>query len=197
MRRWLCRRNPALLASVLASALALCAATTPADATVARAMPRDEMVQRSDLVVRAMVLDQHSQWNDDHSQIVTLTHLRVSSYLKGAGPTDLTLRQFGGTVGQLVSRVEGDAHLAPGQDVVVFLRAGSDPGLVFLTAMAQSSFLVVHSPNAQPTVQRDLHELTFATWQNGRMSLEPPPADRNETLDHLAADVARLAGGAR
>ena len=57
---------------------------------------RAELVAESDLVVRATVVDVTSRWNEDHSQIISLTTLRVSEVVKGDNvESELVLRQLG------------------------------------------------------------------------------------------------------
>lgn len=164
----------------------------PADATVVVHVDRPQLVDMSDLVVRATVGNLASRWNEGHTQILTLTRLSVTQYLKGAGPAELVLRQFGGEVDGLVSRISGEAYLQPGQDVVLCLRRGD--GVVYLTAMAQSVWFVSAQPAAAlPTVQRDLSGLTFARVANGRVQVdESTRADAPETLQHLLVDLAAL-----
>lgn len=157
---------------------------------------RADMVSRADLIVRATVLSRTSTWNEDHSQIITLTQLRVQSFLKGSAPTELTLRQFGGEVNDMVSRIEGDAHLAIGQDAVLFLRRGS--GVVYLTAMSQSAWLVRLAQDGTPMVARDLHEVTFAIVQpQGGMLMVDPSTEGPESLRHLTDEITALVRGAR
>ncbi len=182
-------------AAAFAIAIATVVAGVSASATVVVPLTRARMVQESDLVVRALVLEQRFQWNEDHSQILTLTRLRVTEFYKGGGTRDLVLRQFGGRVEGLSSEVPGDGHLSQGQDVVLFLRSGL--GVVYLTSLAQTLYTVTVSPGQPPVVHRDLTELAFAVNQNGRMVVQPPPPDATETVDHLAADVRALAAGAR
>ena len=72
------RRCSATLALGLALSFA-----SPAEATVAVQLSRAELVAQSDLVVRATVLGVTSRWNEDQSQIISLTTLRVSETVKG------------------------------------------------------------------------------------------------------------------
>jgi len=192
-------------AAMLSSATAL--------ATVAVPLSRVEQVGLSDLVVRATVLGHTSGWNADHSHIVTLTRLRVTEVWKGPASAggELVLRQFGGEAEGLVERVPGDPQLGDGQDVVVFLRSG--PGVMFLTAMAQSVYYVsapvggttgsraaaggVSLPTTSLTARRDLDGITFARPRaNGPMEIYEPTAEPAEPLDRLR-DTVRAAGGAR
>lgn len=208
-RRW-------LAACLLASAVT--ASSGAADATVAVQLSRSEQVNLSDLVVRATVVGHTYGWNADRTQLVTLTRLRVTEVYKGAAAlgVELTLRQFGGEVDGLVSHIAGDPQLQDGADVVAFLRAG--PGVVFLTAMAQSVYFVappqVSGPASLPgsvtgagagadasarVVWRDLSGLSFAVPNaRGPMQVVEPVAEGPESLDHLRAALRSLAaGGAR
>jgi hypothetical protein len=192
------RSHGAVAAAAVAFALSV---SSPVHATVAVALSRTELVDRSDLVVLANVVGQQSQWNDSHTQIVTLTHLRVASYMKGTGEQDLVLRQFGGTVGDQTLVVPGDAHLAVGDQAVLFLRRGD--GVVFLTAMAQAAYEVQAPPTTGPVsggatvARRDLHELTLAVRQGGRYVMLPTASEPSETLEHLTRDVTSIVRGGR
>lgn len=177
-------------------AFAFCCAiswTVPlaASATVVVPLSREELTAQSDFVVRASVISQRSGWNDDHSQIVTWTRLRIAEYLKGSGETELVLRQFGGTVDGLSSAVAGDAQFTVGQHAVLFLRRG--PGVVFLTALSQAAYVVTVEPNDRAMVRRVLSGLTFARWENGRMVAAEPSAELPETLEHIVRDVRAIA----
>lgn len=183
------RRIGALGAMMLAATLAL---ATPAvsEATVVVPLTREELTAQSDFVVRATVLSRRSAWNEDHSQIMTWTRLRVTEYLKGSGSIELTVRQIGGAVDGMESEVPGDGRLVVGQHAVLFLRRGE--GVVFLTALAQSVFTVTVSPNGDAVVRRELSGLTFARWINGRMTMAEAPTDLADSLDHLVRDVRAI-----
>jgi hypothetical protein len=182
--------------AIVAGALSLFVLAAVAHATVVVPLTREQLVAQSDLVVRATVESHTTAWNQEHTHIVTLTRIAVREYIKGSGPGDLVLRQFGGTVGGLTEHVPGDGRLAQGQDVVLFLRRGD--GVVYLTALAQSVFFVAAASGGQTTVARDLSQLTFAHFDaSGRMTLGPPALELIETLDQLAQSVRASAGGAR
>ncbi len=170
--------------------------SSPAEATVAVQLDRAQLVDMSDLVVRATVLGATSRWNEDHSQILTLTRLGVAQYIKGAGPGELVLRQFGGQVGELVSRIAGDAHLEAGQDVVLCLRRGA--GVVYLTAMAQAAWVVTPVQGAEPVASRDLSDLTLTRFVNGRMQvIEQVSSAAPETVGRLVESLSVAARAPR
>jgi hypothetical protein len=163
----------------------------PADATVMVELSRAELVETADLIVRCTVGAQRTRWNEDQSRILTLSTLTVREYLKGRGPGELVLRQFGGTLDGLTLTVPGDGHVSPGQEVVLFLRQGA--GVVYLTAMAQSVYLVT-----QGVVRRDLHDVSFAApGPHGGLVPVEPPRETDETLRHLVEAVGYYVRGRR
>ncbi|MEZ4390073.1 MAG: hypothetical protein R3A48_03165 [Polyangiales bacterium] len=178
-------------------ALAVLSAPASADATVAVELPRAQLVSDADLVVRVTVLDHRSAWDADNTAIRTWTRLRVTEYLKGSGPSELTVRQIGGEAEGLAQYVPGDPRLREGADLVVFLRRGE--GVQFLTAMAQSVFYVERGPDGEAYVRRDLTGLTFARVSPTRPMevYEPESVSVVETLDQLRASIRQGAGGAR
>ena len=165
-------------------------------ATVVVALTRSELTLRSARVVRATIGAQQSMWNEDRSQIVTLTTLRVTETWRGAPTTTLTLRQFGGVVGDIHSAIPGDGRLSPGQDVVLFLRERN--GFVFLTALAQSVYYI-DSSQGTPRVSRSLNELSFAERGSDNVLRVDTRehSESSETLAALRADVTRIARGAQ
>lgn len=92
------------------------------------------------------------------SPIETHSELRVSEYLKGRGPTSLTVRQLGGATPSGIIRIEGDAELAVGQRAVLFVTASDDPRyrpFVHLTALGYSVYSLEHEVTgvvAQPSL---------------------------------------------
>ncbi len=188
--RW--RRWSAALALSLSLSLA-----APAEATVAVQMSRAELVAQSDVIVRATVVGVTSRWNEDQSQIISLTTLRVTETVKGvAVESQLTLRQLGGEVDGLVSRIAGNPVFTQGQEAVFFLRRG--PGVVYLTGLAQAVYYVDQHADGTALVHRDLHGLTFAQLSSGApMRLYEAPVEAPESLQHLRDEVRSLSGGAR
>jgi hypothetical protein len=172
-------------ALVVASMLALMPA--PSTAASAVMLTREQLVKRSDLVVRATAIEAQSDWNGDGTAIVTRTRLRVRSFLKGKGVADLWLEQYGGTVGDRTMSVPGDAHIEPGQELVLFLKRGSD-GMVYLTALSQAAYHVKGDK-----VGRDMAGLVLYLPINGKLTpIEHKPEPR-EPLTRLLADIARAA----
>lgn len=103
----------------LLAALALPAAAL---ATTVLPVPRAELLARADTVVRARVGAQTALRSERSGRILTRSRLAVLETFKGAARPELELEQIGGALEGARLVVPGDARLAPGEEVVVFLR---------------------------------------------------------------------------
>jgi len=161
---------------------------SPALATTAVLLTRDELVDASDIVIEATVTGASAGLAEDGRTHVTRTALAVRRYAKGAGPRSWTVRQLGGKVGDRSMHVVGDAKLERGQHVVVFLRRGAGDGNAYLTAMAQAVYFVGDDQRAR----RRLGGVTLVRKIGDRFERieENEPA---ETVDRLVGDVQRRA----
>jgi hypothetical protein len=189
------RRGRIWLAAVVLG-LSLGLLPPAAEATVMVRLTRAELVDRADLVVRCVVEEQTSRWNEDGTRIITLSRLRVLAFVKGQGPSELVLRQFGGTVGADTLRVPGDGRVARGGEFVLFLRRGTG-GVVYLSALAQSAYTVGRDAQGAPTAQRTLDEVTFAVPQGDRVVYLEAGEEPAEPLQRLLDEVAARVRGAR
>jgi hypothetical protein len=179
-------RSLSRLSAVLAMAATLLA-VAPLPATSAVLLTQKQLVQKSELVVRAVAESAESRWNDEGTAIMTRTTLRVTGAFKGKAPAKVTLEQLGGTVGDRTMVIEGDAHIVPGDEVVAFLKRGQSE-IVHLTALAQAAYFVKNGK-----ARRDLAGLSLFRSQEGKLVPLSPPKEEPVSIAQLAADVARAA----
>lgn len=165
-----------------------------------------ELVAMSDAVVRGTLVGSHSYWGPseldtaDSQTIYTDWTLSVDETLSGAVDPSLIIRQWGGEVDGQSLRIPGDARLAEGEQVVLFLRELD--GVYYLTAMGQAKLAVslqggeqtgegVYSPEVSPidaTLIRDLSDMAFYEVVEGR-----PQIFRVETAEIISLeDLRRL-----
>lgn len=71
-------------------------ALSPARATTMVSMSLEQLTQASSDIVQARVVNQLSEWNATHTQIMTITTMAVLQTLKGNPPSTLQVRQLGG-----------------------------------------------------------------------------------------------------
>jgi hypothetical protein len=179
-RSWVALATLAIAASI----------ASVAHATVVVPLSLEDQVQQADLIVRARVGEQSSAFVPERGAILTWTNLIVTETLKGQAQPVLTLRQMGGTANGQTMMVPGDAHLAPGQDVILFLHREGD--VVFLHSLAQSAYFVNGT-----SASRDLAQLTYAVLGQDGMTLAEPGHEPPVAVDALLTRIRSLVGGAR
>jgi hypothetical protein len=114
---------------------------SPARATTMVSMSMEQLTQASSLIVQARVVNQVSEWNPTHTQIVTTTTLAVSQTIKGNAPSTVQVRQLGGTVGNMAVFVPGDVAFRPQGDYVLFLEP-ADGSSYHVVGMTQGAYPV-------------------------------------------------------
>lgn len=87
-----------------------------------------ELVGDSATIFVGRVTSLNSEWTGDRAQIWTNITFSVEEYLKGALPgKTLTLKQLGGTVGDITLSISGAPEWRKGERVLVFARPGYIP----------------------------------------------------------------------
>jgi PKD repeat protein len=89
-------------------------------------VPLDDaaLVAGADEIVRGEIADVSSQWNENHTQIVTTATVRVNGRAKGQGTDTLTLTVPGGTVDGVTQWVEDQPVLVEGAEAFIFINHG-------------------------------------------------------------------------
>ena len=123
-------------------------------ASLAVQMDVPELARKAELVVHGKVVSAESSWQD--GRIVTRSTLRIDETLKGKHAAKLQVLTLGGAVGDLAQNVPGEAALAPGEEVVLFLVKTS--GALRVLGLAQGKFHVA----ADGTAAQDLAGLDGA-----------------------------------
>jgi len=116
-------------ACALGSAVALLTTTMPAIASTFLAMELPELVAESDAVVRGEVLSVSSFWDADHRVILTEAKVRIDERLAGdVGQVgrEVTVRTFGGKVGDYEIVAHGFPTFRVGEETVLFVARKAD-----------------------------------------------------------------------
>src|SRR6185503_1527019 len=107
--------------------------------------------------VMARVDDAYSSWDAAHKEIYTFFTLRVIQPVKGnKGETTITLRQIGGTVGNIASIVPGMPSFKKGEEVVVFLTQKDGAGYPWVMGLQQGKYSIVTGKDGVKQVRNDL-----------------------------------------
>lgn len=159
-----------------------------ANATTMVLLAREELLLRSDLVLRARVGKAVTSQSPDGGVMVTRTELIVSQTLKGKTDAVVWVAQFGGKDAGRNQAILGDAVLRTGEDAVVFLRR-DEKGKTYLTAMSQSVWHVDENGMAK----RELKGATFLRYE-GNKAIAVVPTEPAEPVETLMTEIVRLVG---
>jgi hypothetical protein len=171
------------------AALGLGLATPVAMASLLRALDLAALTADADRIVVADVLSTRATWDGAHRTIFTTVEIAVRESWKGDAPAgrQLTLRQLGGTVGDIELTVRGMPVFTTGERSLLFLRRSQVVG------MSQGK----RNLRWQAAEQRWLvepadHTDVVMVGPGGR--LRAAGADPGEDLDGLRSRVRSLLG---
>jgi len=136
-------------------------------------------------IVRGHVLDSECLYDPVFQRVYTHTRVAVLETLAGTTPRGgvIEVRQIGGLLDGVESRVVGTAKLGMGTEVILFTR--TDGAHHYLMGMAQGAYAVDRSTPRAPTLLRETGDLRIALPFGPAAKLAP---DRL-TLDTLKGIV--------
>lgn len=176
--------------SVAFAGLALLGANL-ATATTVQKFSRQELAKKSESIVIGKVEDVSSRQDAANREIYTYITLSVSESVKGAkGEKTVTIRQLGGSVGNLISAVPGTPSFKTGEEVVVFLTARDKEGYPWVMGLQQGKYSVVTDENGLKQVRNELDGLQLlspnGSVKEGKASTEQA---LNAFLDGIKTDL--------
>src|SRR5262245_16900331 len=101
-------------------------ATSAASATVIVPAEFSEIVQGSQIIAYARIVDARPEWVDGRRWIDTVVTADVVTYLKGGSDRTLTFKVPGGRLGRYRSVVVGAPVFAAGDEAILFLKTRGD-----------------------------------------------------------------------
>lgn len=199
------------LACGLAMVSSLIILTLPANASVMRFMPIEDLARRSSQVVRARITAQSVHWTANHEGIYTQIEAVVTGDIKaepgrpgtlGGTGRRLTIIQAGGEIDGVSLDWTGRPTFRPGEDLILFLQPyeeadPSDPRQLVVGGK-QGRMRVLEDPQggSPVMVERDLQGVLDAPFIEGDEPVGPAPRRDLVGLDELRRRVLS-AGGAR
>ncbi|MGH9404139.1 MAG: hypothetical protein ACRD2P_18805 [Terriglobia bacterium] len=122
----------------------------PALATSLVRLSLDQLTQASSAVLQGHVVSQASQWNAQHTEIVTLTTVAVDQNVKGNTPSTVVVEQLGGTVGRLHVAVPGTMHFSPQARYELFLQpSAANASHFLLVGMREGAYRIYTDPETR------------------------------------------------
>jgi hypothetical protein len=160
-------------------------------ATTVVPMSIERLTAESSHVVEGVPLQTWSQWNPQHTIILTYTTFQVQRTLKGQAPPMVIVKQLGGRVGSMVQKVVGVRHLQPGEQAVLFLRPGDlNDGTLVITGLMQGNFSVRFAQDGTLVATNGMPEVHAYSVSTGQVTSYQGNRVR---LDELEARVHKAA----
>jgi hypothetical protein len=169
--------------------------STPASATVVKALTLQEKVAVSPLIVHAEVERIEIEWEVPDAAISTFITLRVIDSLKGGMSPDarIIVRQQGGTIGAFTQHVSGMSEFELGEEVVLFLEPNGPHYVEVGIGIAKYA---VTSSGGQKWV-RHTPQVSAARFEAGRIvRIEAAEPMGPEPLARFLDDVQKLVNAA-
>jgi len=178
---------------VFAPALILLCACLHATTLVPMSVER--LTDISSDVVVAHAKRSWSEWNAQHTMIVTYTEFTVDSQLKGSAGATITVKQPGGSAEGYTQRVAGVRPWSAGESAVLFLRpAPSHDGTLVVSGLMQGDFRVRRSASGEVIADNGVEGSTNSarreveSFNPSQRSLAPYTGNRM-SLDELQLRV--------
>ncbi len=167
------------------------ASSIVATATTVVPMSVERLTEASSHVVEGVALQNWSQWNPQHTMILTYTKFQVQRTLKGQAPAVVIVKQIGGKVGSTVQKVSGVRHLRTGERTVLFLRPGDErDGTLVITGLVQGNFAVRTAENGAEIVSNGMPEVNAYSVGSGQIT---PYRGNRMRLEELESRVKKAA----
>ncbi len=183
------RPGATLRALMIVAAVLLPSAS--ARASIVRAASLAELTTVADRVVVGEVLSVRSDWNREHTRIFTFIEVQVAELWKGSPCQNgkLTIVQAGGSVGDLETRVHGQAEFSEGDRAVLFLRGRDDASTVL--GLGQGVRPLAFDDKAKRWMVLG-GERSAAVIKDAGGRLVPAGPEEPHTLEALRTEVKKL-----
>jgi len=180
---------------VVAFCAVLFLASVPVMASTFVHMSPRELVAEADALIQGRVVALDSFWSESGRIIVSEAVIEVEETLFGKAPATVTVRTFGGQVGDVRVEAHGFPKFEKGERAILFLEKVAADGSIRVLGYQQGQFRVVTRRDgvtlAVPMVDADARLLT----RDGRPGPEPRSLEIGffkKQISRLATDLGRI-----
>ena len=124
-------------------------------ATTSQRLSLEQLAKEADLVIRGHVQEMKSQESGDRSAITTTVVISVEEQWKGPKASTVTLKQPGGTAGEITQRVMGVPQFSISEELILFGKKQRDGHYVTVGGQ-QGKFTIKTEPQTGKKVVEDL-----------------------------------------
>ncbi len=128
---------------LLCGLLIVLLSTLPVAASTFVAMSSVDLVKGATAVIQGQVIEIESFWSDSGRIIVTEAKIEVDEVLLGRAPSTVTVRTFGGQVGDMIVEAHGFPKFEANERVLLFLTVEPADGTTRVLGYQQGQYRVV------------------------------------------------------
>ncbi len=175
------------------AAMLVAAWSISVSATTLVRMSLDQLAQASSQVVQGHVVSQTSEWNPQHTEIVTLTTVAVDQNVKGNTPSSIVVEQLGGTIGHFRVYVPGTVQFFPQAHYELFLQPSpANASRFHLVGMEEGAFRIYQDPRTgQERVINPMGRSYYEKATGGRVSALPETMPFTEFQQKVSTALAK------
>jgi hypothetical protein len=135
----------------------------PCYASVLRKLSSEELTAEADVIVKGLVKDVASVWEENQTVIYTYVRISVDEYVKGIGSEEITIRQLGGVVDDVGLYVEGAPEFSRDEGVLLYLKQSAGDFFEVL-GLSQGKVSVVRGVGNASITQNDYPPLVVFSF---------------------------------
>jgi len=122
-------------------------------------MELKDILNRSEAVVRGVVREVESRYNEERTKIFTYTLIEVKETINGKTPPVITVQTYGGRVGDINMKVPGMPEFKKGEEVLLFVKKVED--FYHIVGMIQGKYSIQKSESGEEYLINDFRDIAF------------------------------------
>jgi len=122
-------------------------------------MELKDILNRSEAVVRGVVREVESRYNEERTKIFTYTLIEVKETINGKTPPVITVQTYGGKVGDINMKVPGMPEFKKGEEVLLFVKKVED--FYHIVGMIQGKYSIQKSESGEEYLINDFRDIAF------------------------------------
>ncbi len=130
-----------------------------AHSTVLQYLELEDIALRSEAIIRGVVKEVSSRYNEERTKIFTYSVIEIRETFKGKTPPVVTVRTYGGRVGDISMKVPGMPEFKKNEEVFLFLKKNDEYWHV--TGMIQGKFSILKDEKNEEYMVNEFKDITF------------------------------------
>jgi hypothetical protein len=163
------------ISKVFLSVVCLSLITTGLYSSTLVYMELKDILKRSDAVVRGVVRDVESRYNEERTKILTYTLIEIKETINGKTPPVITVETYGGRVGDINMKVPGMPEFKKGEEVVLFVKKTGE--YYHISGMVQGKYRVEKGEDEEEYLVNDFKDVFFKRVNAENRLEDMPPSE--------------------